>query len=232
MNADRTARRRSNATASPSNRRAPRVTATCRQPARQLQRIGIGRAGRDDRAGHARCRRSSSSLAWSRKSPGQAGTLAQADAPPAVSCAAVACRQIERIPVAQLAGDAELAAPAFFRPLDRIRGLHDRPARRAQTRKLLQAVSAAGRFPTAASRCWLRCCRAPGIFAIDDDDVEPLSRQAFGDQRAGDAGADDQRIAFDVLDRPPGRPDASPPQTMANGRREDRPVRCRLNPER
>ena len=39
----------------------------------------------------------------------------------------------------------------------------------------------------------------PGKFAIDDDDIESLARQALGDQRSGDAGADDQRIAFQVL---------------------------------
>jgi hypothetical protein len=40
---------------------------------------------------------------------------------------------------------------------------------------------------------------APGQFAIDDDDIQPLARQSFGDQRSGNAGTDDQRIAFDVL---------------------------------
>jgi hypothetical protein len=37
------------------------------------------------------------------------------------------------------------------------------------------------------------------MFTIDNDDVAPLSCQTLGDQRAGDAGADDQRIAFEVL---------------------------------
>ena len=48
------------------------------------------------------------------------------------------------------------------------------------------------------------------MLAIDDHDIEPLPRQPFGDQRAGDAGADDQRIAFGVFEefgarRMPGR---------------------------
>ena len=38
-----------------------------------------------------------------------------------------------------------------------------------------------------------------GKLAIDDDDIEPLAREALGDERSGDAAADNQRIAFDVL---------------------------------
>jgi hypothetical protein len=38
-----------------------------------------------------------------------------------------------------------------------------------------------------------------GKLAIDDDDIEPLARKAFGDERPGNPAADDQRIAFDVL---------------------------------
>jgi hypothetical protein len=40
---------------------------------------------------------------------------------------------------------------------------------------------------------------AAGQLAVDDDDIQPLARQALGDQRSGNAAADDQRIAFDVL---------------------------------
>jgi hypothetical protein len=40
---------------------------------------------------------------------------------------------------------------------------------------------------------------ATGKLAIDDDDIQTLAREAFGDERSGDAAADDQRIAFDVL---------------------------------
>jgi len=39
----------------------------------------------------------------------------------------------------------------------------------------------------------------PRQFAVDDDDVEALTREAFGDQRSGNAGPDDQRIASEVL---------------------------------
>ena len=38
-----------------------------------------------------------------------------------------------------------------------------------------------------------------GKLAIDDDDIEPLAREALGDERSGNAAADNQRIAFDVL---------------------------------
>jgi hypothetical protein len=38
-----------------------------------------------------------------------------------------------------------------------------------------------------------------GKLAIDDDDIQPLAREAFGDERPGNPTADDQRIAFDVL---------------------------------
>jgi hypothetical protein len=37
------------------------------------------------------------------------------------------------------------------------------------------------------------------MLAIDDDDVEALARQPLGDQRSRDAGADDQRLAFQIL---------------------------------
>ncbi|MGF6427108.1 hypothetical protein [Bradyrhizobium sp. Pha-3] len=37
------------------------------------------------------------------------------------------------------------------------------------------------------------------MLAIDDDDVEPLTRQPLCDQRTGDAGADDQRIAGEIF---------------------------------
>jgi hypothetical protein len=48
-----------------------------------------------------------------------------------------------------------------------------------------------------------RCARSGAAAAwklsIDDDDIEALPRQALGDQRSGDAAADDQRIAFQVF---------------------------------
>jgi hypothetical protein len=46
-----------------------------------------------------------------------------------------------------------------------------------------------------------RSCRAtsPRQFAIDHNDVEALASQAFGDQRSGNACADNQRIAFEVF---------------------------------
>lgn len=40
-----------------------------------------------------------------------------------------------------------------------------------------------------------------GQFTIDDYDVQPLSRQPFGHQRAGDAAANDQGVATDVFDQ-------------------------------
>jgi hypothetical protein len=44
------------------------------------------------------------------------------------------------------------------------------------------------------------------MLTVDDHDVEPLARQPFRDQRAGDAGADDQRLAAQVFsDRRPRR---------------------------
>jgi hypothetical protein len=44
-----------------------------------------------------------------------------------------------------------------------------------------------------------RGAAAAGKFTIDDDDIEALPRQALGDQRSGDAAADDQRVAFQVF---------------------------------
>jgi hypothetical protein len=34
---------------------------------------------------------------------------------------------------------------------------------------------------------------------IDDNDIQPLPREALGDERSGNPAADNQRIAFDVL---------------------------------
>jgi hypothetical protein len=44
-----------------------------------------------------------------------------------------------------------------------------------------------------------RGAAAAGKFTIDDDDIQALARQALGDQRSGDAAADDQRVAFQVF---------------------------------
>jgi hypothetical protein len=44
-----------------------------------------------------------------------------------------------------------------------------------------------------------RGAAAAGKFAIDDDDIQALPRQALGDQRSGDAATDDQRVAFQVF---------------------------------
>lgn len=39
------------------------------------------------------------------------------------------------------------------------------------------------------------------MFAIDDDDVEPLPRQPLRNQRTGDAGADDERFAGEIFSK-------------------------------
>jgi hypothetical protein len=38
-----------------------------------------------------------------------------------------------------------------------------------------------------------------GKLTIDDDDIQPLAREALGDERSGNPATDDQCIAFDVL---------------------------------
>jgi hypothetical protein len=38
-----------------------------------------------------------------------------------------------------------------------------------------------------------------GKLTIDDDDIQPLAREALGDERSGNPAADNQRTAFDVL---------------------------------
>jgi hypothetical protein len=38
-----------------------------------------------------------------------------------------------------------------------------------------------------------------GKLAIDDDDIQPLAREALGDERPGNPAPDNQRIASDVL---------------------------------
>ncbi|MDO9061403.1 MAG: hypothetical protein Q7U92_20610, partial [Bradyrhizobium sp.] len=39
----------------------------------------------------------------------------------------------------------------------------------------------------------------PAKYSIYEDDIEPLARQAFRGQRSGNAAADDERIAFQIL---------------------------------
>jgi hypothetical protein len=127
---------------------------------------------------------------------GQARTLAQSmllDQFPS----GISRRQIKRIPGAHVAGDAE-QLDQRFQAGDGIQ------AGTIGARGALETVSF-GQFRQRAvdfpqqHRGAGGGAAAAGQFAIDDDDVEALARQAFTDQRPRDAGADDQRIAFDVL---------------------------------
>ena len=172
----------------------------------------------------------SSSMAWSRKSPGRPARCAQAMLfdqtrrcfrPPqdtANSCRA--CRRQCRARQHQR-----------FQAGDGIAGWRDRRARRARSRRAsLSSRQRPVDFPQQHG-CGGGRAAAAGQLAIDDDDVEALPRQAFGDQRSRNAGADDQRIAFEVLAEVAARRMSTTSQTTANGRRAGRPVRYRLNRE-
>ena len=138
----------------------------------------------------------SSSIAWSRKSPGKPARRRKRCSS-SNSPAGVAGRQIKRIPVAHLAGDAELQHQRF-QPGDRVQAGPIGPRRALETIEFGQFRQRAVDFPQ-QHRGRGRGAAAAGQLAIDDDDVEALARQALGDQRSRDAGADDQRIAFEVL---------------------------------
>src|SRR4051812_22518541 len=60
------------------------------------------------------------------------------------------------------------------------------------------------------------CATTAGILAVDDHDIEALTRQSLCHQRAGDAGADDQRVTFDIFtdSRPRRLPGRSKPWRM------------------
>ena len=111
--------------------------------------------------------------------------------------ATVACRQIERIPVPHLARNAKPANQL----LQAVNRLETRTIGARGTLKPVNFCKLRQRsvdFPQQhrGTRCG---AAAPRIFTIDNDDVDPLSGQTLGHPRAGDAGTDDQRIAFEVL---------------------------------
>ena len=128
----------------------------------------------------------------------RAGRRAGADRCSSRSCLpGVAGRQQKRIPVAHLAGDAELQDQRF-QPGDRVQARQIGPRCPLKTIDFGQLRQRAVDFPQ-QHRGRGGGAAAPGKLAVDDDDIEPLARQALGDQRSGDAAADDQRIAFQVL---------------------------------
>ena len=162
---------------------------------RQFHGIGIGRARRNDRTG-TREAKTIQQHGMVEKIAGQAGAR-----PPAMlfhqSGAAFVRRKIQRILVAHVAGDAEP-------PDQRFKAGDGIEAGAIGARGALEAVDLAQfaqrpvDFPQQHG-CGGRRAAAARQLAIDDDDVEALPRQAFGDQRSGNAGADDQRIACEVF---------------------------------
>ena len=149
----------SNDTASPSNRRAPRDTETLRSP--RANCIGSASAApwRYDRAG-ARDAVGIEQPGMVEEVAGQARALAQTMFLDQLA-AGVACRQIKRILVAHVAGDAELPHQRF-QAGDRTQAGAIGARRRAQSRRPPSVRSASGRFPTATSRCWPPYCRGRG----------------------------------------------------------------------
>ena len=181
-------------------RRPPRTDARRAQsqpqhPVRQLDGVGIGRAGGNNRSG-ARDVKTVKQRAVVQEISRQAGAR-----PPAMlfhqSCAAFIRCKIQRILVPHAAGDAELGHERFKTG----NGLQ---AGAIGARGALKTVGFAqlpqwpvdlpqqhrGRGHRAA---------AAGQLAIDNDDIQPLPRQPFGHQRPGDPRADDQRIACKIV---------------------------------
>jgi hypothetical protein len=113
------------------------------------------------------------------------------------SSKSVAGRQIKRILVAYVASDAQLQHQRF-QAGDRGKAGAVSPRSPLKAMGLRQFGQGAVDLPQQHRGAGRRAA-APGRFAIDDDDVETLARQPLGDQRSGDAGADDQCIACDVF---------------------------------
>ena len=111
--------------------------------------------------------------------------------------AALIGRKIQRMLVAHVAGDAEPPDQRF----ETGDGIEAGPIGAGCALEAVEFAQFPQRpvdFPEQHG-CGSRRAAVPRQFAVDDDDVEPLTREALGDQRSGDAGADDQRIACKVL---------------------------------
>ena len=186
--------------ASLSNSRAPRATAALRSACASC--IGSASAAPGGRAGTL-CR---SDRAEGRSRSRPAGRRAHgADTLPAIP---LSCQRQDRANSCRVSQVSPIT-PQRLQTGHRVEA--EVSARRARAVGL-PARSRPVRSPIAASRCLPRCC-CGRMLAIDDHDIQPLPCQPFGDQRAGNAGANDQRIAFGVC-AIRGEADAGPLQTI------------------
>jgi len=105
--------------------------------------------------------------------------------------------QIQRILVAHFAGQRELQHERF-QSGDRLQAGQISARCPFEAVYLRELAERAVDFPE-QHRGRGRRAAAARNFAIDDQDSQTLAREALGDQRAGNPGADDQRIALQVL---------------------------------
>ena len=105
--------------------------------------------------------------------------------------------QIERLLITHLAGNAELKHQRL-QAGDCVQTCKVGSRRPFEAVSLRQLGEGAVDFPQQHRRRGGGAA-ATGKFAIDDDDIKSLARETLGDERPGDAAADDQRVAFDVL---------------------------------
>jgi hypothetical protein len=165
------------------------------QPMRQPHGIGVCRAGGYDRSG-TRDAEVVEQHAVVEKIARQAraGTPAMLLRQTGV---ALVGREIERILVPHAAGDIELSHQRL-QASDRVEAGAIRACGALEAIGVTQFAERPVDFPEQHGGRG-GCAATARQFAIDDDDVQPLPRQPLGNQRSRDAGADDQRIAREIV---------------------------------
>ena len=193
----------------------PRAARHCcpEQTMRQLDRVSVSRAWRDDG------RRAVDTIMIQQHSmieeiAGQAGALTQLVLREEVAAGAAGC-EIKRIPVTHLARNTKLQNQRF-QPGDTIQTGTIRARCAFKAVDFGQLDERAVDLPEQHRSRGGRAATAWKL-AIDDDDVQPLAGQPLRQQRTSDAGAHDQRVAFDVLleVQPGGMPAGKPRRTTA-----------------
>ena len=161
----------------------------------EAQRIGLGRARRDDRPGAVEAEGAEQRGVVEQRAR-QSGPFAQGALIGKLARADLARREINRL--ARDEGAAE------FEPGDEVAQALDRhEAAAIGLRRLLEAVERrqpAQRLVDLPLQHGGAGCRAAETLAlaVDDDDLMAECRQVLGGQRAGDAAADDHDVAADI----------------------------------
>ena len=113
--------------------------------------------------------------------------------------AAIACRKIQRIFPAHVAGDSELSHERF-QAGDGIEAGAIGPCGALEAIGFTQLLQRLIDFPQ-QHRGRGRGAAVARQLAIDDDHVQALPRQSLGDQRSRNAGADNECITFEIIAR-------------------------------